>query len=914
MGGVGKTTMLKHIHNKFLERRDNCHFVYWVTVSRDFSIERLQNLIAKCIDLDLSSEDDDLHRATRLLKELRKKEYWILILDDLWNTFELLEVGIPEPVKGCKVIMTTRSKRVCQRMYSQRKIEVKSLSVEEAWTLFMEKLGLDMALSLEVERIAKDIVRECAGLPLGVITMAGSLRGVDGLHEWRNTLKKLKESKSRDMEDEVFRLLRFSYDQLHDVAQQQCLLYCALFPEDHRIERVQLIGYLIDEGIIKRMGSRQAAFDEGHTMLDKLEDVSLLERVGTYTIGRFVKMHDLIRDMAIQILQENSQAMVKAGEQLTELPDEEEWTENFMRVSLMHNKIKEIPSIHSPRCPNLSTLLLCGNPLVNIADSFFEQLHGLKVLDLSSTNIKQLPDSVSRLVSLTALVLEKCTKLRHVPSLEKLRALKKLDLTSTALEKMPQGMECLRSLEYLRMNGCGEREFPSGLLPKLSHLQVIVLEEKLINGRYAPITIKGKEVGCLRKLESLKCHFEGQSDFVEYLKSRDETQSLSTYCIWVGHQTRSQDYHVRRRKTIVVSNLRDEVFKVMFPKDIQQLIIDKCHDATSLCGVFSLINYATELEDIVITHCNSLESLVSSFWFYSAPSPNSTFSCLKKLYCYGCESMKKLFPLVLLQNLVNLEEISVCNCRNMEEIIGEEWVTGEESSSNMEFKLPKLRVLILTNLPELKSICSAKLICDSLQNIEVIGCNSMEILVPSSWTCLVNLERISVSFCEKMEEIIGGETSEEEGGKGEESSSNTEFKLSKLTELYLNSLPELKSICSAKLICDSLQAVRVHSCDTMEILFPSSWSLVNLERIEVEDCEKMEEIIGGTNEIILPQLSILKLKELPELKSICSAKLICDNLIYPGTIILFGCLPEDHVMVGRRRQILKEGSSFVFKH
>uniref|UniRef100_A0A6N2KAR3 NB-ARC domain-containing protein n=1 Tax=Salix viminalis TaxID=40686 RepID=A0A6N2KAR3_SALVM len=89
MGGVGKTTMLKHIHKKLLQRRDICHFVYWVTVSQDFSIERLQNLIAKCIDLDLSSEDDVLRRAAKLSNELRTKQKWILILDDLWNTFEL---------------------------------------------------------------------------------------------------------------------------------------------------------------------------------------------------------------------------------------------------------------------------------------------------------------------------------------------------------------------------------------------------------------------------------------------------------------------------------------------------------------------------------------------------------------------------------------------------------------------------------------------------------------------------------------------------------------------------------------------------------------------------------------------------------------------------------------------------------
>ncbi|XP_061943841.1 uncharacterized protein LOC133668116 [Populus nigra] len=240
MGGVGKTTMLQHIHNELLERRDISHQVYWVTVSQDFSINRLQNLVASCLDLDLSREDDNLRRAVKLSKELVKKQKWILILDDLWNAFELPVVGIPVNLEGCKLIMTTRSEKVCKRMDSQHKIKLKPLCEREAWKLFMEKLGDDEALSPEVEQIVGDVARECAGLPLGIITVARSLRGVDDLHEWRNKLNKLRESKFKDMEDEVFRLLRFSYDQLDDLTLQHCLLYCALFPEDRIIKRDDL--------------------------------------------------------------------------------------------------------------------------------------------------------------------------------------------------------------------------------------------------------------------------------------------------------------------------------------------------------------------------------------------------------------------------------------------------------------------------------------------------------------------------------------------------------------------------------------------------------------------------------------------------------------------------------------------------
>jgi hypothetical protein len=135
MGGVGKTTMLQYIHNELLERGDISHRVYWVIVSRDFSIKRLQNLIAQRLCLDLSSEDDVLHRAVKLSKELTKKKKWILILDDLWNSFELHVVGIPVNLKGCKLIITTRSEEVCKRMDSQHKIKLKPLCEREAWTL-----------------------------------------------------------------------------------------------------------------------------------------------------------------------------------------------------------------------------------------------------------------------------------------------------------------------------------------------------------------------------------------------------------------------------------------------------------------------------------------------------------------------------------------------------------------------------------------------------------------------------------------------------------------------------------------------------------------------------------------------------------------------------------------------------------
>nr|POE68235.1 putative disease resistance protein [Quercus suber] len=193
------------------------------------------------------------------------------------------------------------------------------LSIKESWDLFLEIVGCD------VSNIPKDamkgVVKECAHLPLAIITVAGSLKNVVDISEWRNTLNELKTPvKGLKHVDVVFQKLRLSCKRLNDKKHQHCLLFCALFPEDYGIYRDNLIMHLIDEGVIKSMSKRQAMLDKGHTMLNKLEKACLLEG-GSHDefIEKeyFVKMHDLIRDMAFQIV--GPEFMVSE-----DVPDEEE--------------------------------------------------------------------------------------------------------------------------------------------------------------------------------------------------------------------------------------------------------------------------------------------------------------------------------------------------------------------------------------------------------------------------------------------------------------------------------------------------------------------------------------------------------------------------------------------------------------
>ncbi|GAB4830043.1 hypothetical protein Ancab_040673 [Ancistrocladus abbreviatus] len=135
VGGIGKTTLVTHIHDALCQKFKTCGNsgnVYWVTVSHGITTSNLQGKIAKAMHLDcLLNVEDQRQRAAMLSAALKKKENSVLILDDVWENFQLENVGIPVGVNGCKLILTTRSFKVCRVMECQVTIRVECLSKEE---------------------------------------------------------------------------------------------------------------------------------------------------------------------------------------------------------------------------------------------------------------------------------------------------------------------------------------------------------------------------------------------------------------------------------------------------------------------------------------------------------------------------------------------------------------------------------------------------------------------------------------------------------------------------------------------------------------------------------------------------------------------------------------------------------------
>ncbi|GLU14678.1 hypothetical protein SLE2022_312340 [Rubroshorea leprosula] len=601
---------------------------------------------------------------------------------------------------------------------------------------------------------------------------------------WENALDELRNRKrtvasTRTVEgtmNDAFEILKFSFDRLNDEKIQYCFLYCALYPEGFAIRKRKLIECLIEEGFIAPKETRHEMNCQGHAILRKLEDHCLLETVHTSESRviddedeKAVKMHDLLRAMALDITSKSPRFLVKSGMNIRELPNKEQWTEDLKRVSLMRNLIEEIPrDLSSPKCRMLTTLLLSHNSLSNFPDSFFEQMNELKILDLSKNyELKCLPSSISKLKNLTTLLLIACGQLRMVPALSNCQAMTKLDFNRSGIEEIPEGMEMLVNLKYLDLRFTKIRRLPEGILQKLSCLQILALK---IDG----VQVKGEDLRSLEKLE----YFDGV--LIDW-------NELSIFCkMMQSRRERFRDYKLAigfgREKIYGEENPWKRVFKisclaitsekhVLLPHNVETIVFERCHDLECL-DQLSFLDDTVNLTTCLFVECQGIEFAFSSLFNFKplhclqflglaklenikslfkeeALAPSALSFPLKTISIHNCPKIKALFsPRLLVRHLQNLESILVQGCDELEEIIASE----ESEEEDGKPPLSQLKLLSLDDLPKLKSICGRTrvLVCDSLESFGIRRCPMLK-RVPLS--TLHSLKEIRVSPKESWESL-----------------------------------------------------------------------------------------------------------------------------------------------------------------
>ena len=774
MVGVGKTTIMQNVNNN-ADIAKMFDIVIWLTVSKDWSIEKLQRAIMERLKMNVEDITEPNEVAQRISTELEGKNH-LLLLDEVWEVFDLHKIGINGNQKDSKVVVATRYFHICDGMATDEEVQVQRLSENDAYKMFLEKLGRNVNLS-GIEPIARKVASECSCLPLLIEKVARAFRRMqDNYDLWSEGLRRLRRWPSSNTKvqgmDDLIEFLEFCYNELGDEVKKACFLYSALYPENVEIYIDHLLECWKAEDFIHDANEFRVAREKGQGILHDLILLSLIERSEKMN---HVRMNKVVWRMARKISKESNRfkILAKPSEELREASNEVNW-QQANGISLMDNKLCTLPE--KPSCNSLSTLFLQRNRSLEVIPvSFFELMQNLRVLDLHDTRITSLPSSISCLTCLKALYLNSCICLMDLPTdIEALICLEILDIRGTGIKFLPFQIRCLTELKCLRLSlsnvGVGQSsdaEFGKDVLSRLFLLEELRIDvDEGIQQLGTVIKAIIEEVASLKHLTSLSICFPG----VDYLE-----KFISMFPLWKDLDFRFQfsvGSHGQTRYKIF-DNSKYQMRRCLKFANGEGVNL-AISEVLTQCDAFELVGHkgASKLSDFGVDHfqlmrgcliegCNEIETLVdgngitnnaliSLEEMHINDSANLTsiwegifhlgsLAQLKTLTLCKCLSLKKIFSNGMIAQLSKLQNLKVEECSEIEEVIMESENQGLELDV-----LPSLKTLVLLDLPKVRSIyINDSIKWSSLKKIEISMCPLLTKL-PFNNENAINVECIEV--------------------------------------------------------------------------------------------------------------------------------------------------------------------------
>ncbi|KAL5999715.1 hypothetical protein ACLOJK_038000 [Asimina triloba] len=453
IGGLGKTTLARTIYNDGEVRGHFKDALYWVCVSEDFDSERVTKAIIEQVKGASTSLSQLDSLQNELVKGLRGKRF-LLILDDVWN--EDKQNGI---------LVTTRARKVAKNITNITYIhDLKGLSDDDSWELF-RSIAFDGRTTEEcsqLESVGREIVSKCKGVPLSIRVMGSMMNSKRTEADWQNILNS-KIWSLREAETRLLPVLLLSYYNLPPYL-KLCFAYCSMFPKDWVLRKSMLVGLWAAQGFIRSEGNREIA-DIGSDYFDDLVAWSMLQEVEKDDRGVIrCKMHDLLHDLAEfiakdEIYSEQCSSRSNVRHAFFSFTDTDA---SFPRAKNLHtlfvNRVVDgsesviADLLHQARF--LRALVFGGStPNERIAKlpNAIGKIKHLRYLDLSNSNIVELPEAVSHLYNLQTLKLNFCSKLEKLPrGMGRLVNLRHLEFEETyQLRYLPKGLGRITSLRSL---------------------------------------------------------------------------------------------------------------------------------------------------------------------------------------------------------------------------------------------------------------------------------------------------------------------------------------------------------------------------------------------------------------------------------------------------------------------------------
>ncbi|XP_060183877.1 disease resistance protein RPP13-like [Lycium barbarum] len=541
MGGLGKTTLARNLYNspnivsRFPTRA-------WICVSQEYNTMDLLKNVIKSIKgcdretLDLLEKMTDVTDLERHLRNLLKEKRYLVVVDDVWHreAWESLKRAFPDSKNGSRVIITARKEDVAERADNKGFVhKLRYLNQEESWDLFCKKL-LDVQVMVPtMERLAKDMVGKCGGLPLAIAALSGLLSHNRGIEQWERVKAHLWNRVTDDF-IAISDILSLSYNDLPTVL-KHCFLYFGIFPEDRQIDAENISWLWMADGLIP--GEEERMEDVAQDFLNELIRRSLVQVAATHWEEvTECRIHDLLRDLAIQ----------KASEvNFFDIYGPRKHSISFScRRHTIHGQGERYLTLDFSKLNLRSVTFFDQRGLKLDRIKFRNMFQHLYVLHLENdSDTFTLPDAIGSLYSLRYLSFTgSCDIPSSIGNLKNLLTLRTFDKNFDRVSRLPPEIANLVNLRHLVV----PYEEPLQHINKLTSLQVLrgiycdqwrdVNPVDLVNVR--ELSMDGikksyslNNISSLKSLSTLKlwCEFNESLPALEFLSSCQKLQKLWLY-------------------------------------------------------------------------------------------------------------------------------------------------------------------------------------------------------------------------------------------------------------------------------------------------------------------------------------------------------------------------------------------------
>ncbi|GLJ47264.1 hypothetical protein SUGI_0998050 [Cryptomeria japonica] len=630
MGGSGKTTLAKELHNKKCSTVNRSSFLFDLrqAARKELLYEKQKRLLE---DLELKVKGasfDNVDKGKKILKSRLRSVFALIILDDVDHT-DQLDALLPTKEclgHGSLVIVTTREKRVLKAWGITTIYKMRALNETHAQQLFCWHAFLQPSPLMGFEDLVERFRNACHGLPLSLKVLGGQLYGESSKDYWQAELEKL----SRILPDDIKSRLKISYDAL-DKEEKEMFLDIACF----------FIGWRSSWAIAVWDGSQWNGLHGWERLMNKCL-VELDEE-------NCIRMHDHLRDLGREIANQKSPYRLWFRGQIIEFQPQQEGI-----------RIRGIANAAGESCYSSQ-----GKIILNTSQGPRDIKPcsiGLKILVGTGHFFNQQNDAL-----LKELVWLRCYKFQHsvIPSwfaMKNLRVLQFFD--SERLEDLWNAEADAKSwlqipleLRELTIKNCRVfGGFPESI-GQLTHLKEIRVIGKSSKMRSLP-----REFCLLQSLELLKLY---------------RCENLSSLPSDFGKLTRLErlDLSYCPQLKMIPDSTRQLTL-------LQYLNLEGCWELTFKSENIDILEHMTKLEYLNVTGCWKLEEL---------PLPNGV--SLRELYIKGTRlrelpsTIGQLSKLAMLEissellktlptcvgNLSSLLELKISSCPNLESLPSSLW-------------------------------------------------------------------------------------------------------------------------------------------------------------------------------------------------------------------------------------------------